>query len=246
MKQEIEQLVRAIVRDCLSALHRPIGEWRFRKAAKHATAPLLVSAGAARRQLKGWLNTDISWRSDLYLDLTKPWPLPTGSVARIYADNVIEHFPLRVGRRVLRYAFDALDPGGRIRLATPDVERTARVYLEDPDLTACHLERHRRCGYDVYYPVELLRVTFSESGHHLGFCYDWYSLSEELQRAGFVDIDRFAPGESNDPRLRNLEARTEPTEAATSLIVEGHKPWASASVVSTTPITRRDARGTVT
>lgn len=224
MIQEIEVAVRAIVRDGLSALNRPVGEWRFRKAVKNARGPLLVSAGAGRRELEGWLNTDVSWRGSLYLDIAKPWPVPHVSVARIYADNVIEHFPLLVGRRILRYAFDALEAGGKIRLATPDVERTAQAYLHDPDLTARHLERHRRLGYDVHYPVDLLRVTFSESGHHVGFCYDWHALSRELQLAGFVDVRRYAAGESDDPFLRDLEARTEPTEAATSLIAEGRKP----------------------
>jgi predicted SAM-dependent methyltransferase len=224
VRQEIEIAIRATLRDCLSALNKPIGEWRFRKAARSARTPLLVNIGASEIKLDGWLNTDVSWRSSLYLDLTKPWPVPEMSVARIYADNVIEHFPLLVGRRVLQYAFNALSPGGKIRLATPDVERTALAYLNDPDLTARHLDRHRRSGYAVHHPVDLLRVTFTESGHHAGFCYDWQALSDELQRAGFVEVERFAPGESDDPVLKNLESRTEPTEAATSLIAEGRKP----------------------
>jgi hypothetical protein len=45
-----------------------------------------------------------------------------------------------------------------------------------------------------------------------------------LIRAGFLDVERFAPGESNDPLLKNLESRIGPTEAATSLIAEGRKP----------------------
>jgi predicted SAM-dependent methyltransferase len=170
------------------------------------------------------LNTDIHWRSRLYLDLTKPWPVPKASVARVYADNVIEHFSLKEGRRVLKYAFDAMQPSGRIRLVTPDVGRTVQAYLNDPDLTARHLERHRRNGYDVAHPVDILRVTFSECGHHVGFCYDWEALSRELRDAGFVKLERFDPGKSNDPVLTDLEARMEPTEAATSLVIEASKP----------------------
>jgi predicted SAM-dependent methyltransferase len=184
----------------------------------------MISAGAGDRKLKGWLNTDVGWRSVFYLDLTKPWPVPGASISGVYADNVIEHFSLKLGRVVLKHAFEAMQPGGRIRLVTPDVERTAQAYLNDPDLTVRHLERHRRAGYDVYYPVDLLRVTFSECGHHLGFCYDWAALSSELQHAGFVEIERFATGDSNDPVFKNLEARMEPTEAATSLVIEGKKP----------------------
>jgi predicted SAM-dependent methyltransferase len=224
MRHELRVAVRATLTDTLSAVNRPLADWRFRRAVRNARGPILVSAGAGNRKLEGWLNTDVGWRSPLYLDLTKPWPVPNASVSRVYADNVIEHFGLKVGRLVLKHAFNALQPAGRIRLVTPDVERTARAYLNDPDLTAQHLERHRRVGYDVFHPVDLLRVTFSECGHHLGFCYDWDALSNELRGAGFVELQRFSPGDSNDPVLRSLEARMEPTEAATSLVIEGKKP----------------------
>src|SRR5262249_18545105 len=153
VRHELKSAIHATVTDTLSTLNRPIARWRFRRTLRNAPRPLLVSTGAGSRKLRGWLNTDISWRARLYLDLTKAWPTPRASISRIYADNVIEHFPLTVGRRVLGYAFEALEPGGRIRLATPDVERTAWAYLHDPDLTNRHLERHRRVGYDVHYPV---------------------------------------------------------------------------------------------
>ena len=224
MRQEIKIAAKATVHDTLSALNRPLAEWRFKRAIKNAQGPVLVSAGAGSRNLKGWLNTDISWRASLYLDLTKSWPVPRGTVARIYADNVIEHFSLKTGRKVFQCAFDVLQPGGIIRLATPDVERTVLAYLNDPALTAQHLDRHRRVGYDVHHPVDLLRVTFSECGHHVGFCYDLNSLSTELERVGFVDVKRVLPGQSEDPLLKNLEARMEPSEAATSLVVEARRP----------------------
>jgi predicted SAM-dependent methyltransferase len=226
----LEFAARALAKHSLSTLNRPIAQWRFRRAVRIAGGPLLVSVGAGQRRLDGWLNTDISWQSRLYLDISKPWPVGPGSIARIYGDNVIEHFPIPLARRILRYAFDALQPNGRIRLATPDVEATARAYLHDPALTAQHLERHRRQGYDVYYPVDLLRVTFSECGHHLGFCYDSRALYHELHNAGFVDVERFAPGSSNDVYFRGLELRLGPSESATALVVEARKPAKSAAV----------------
>jgi hypothetical protein len=50
------------------------------------------------------------------------------------------------------------------------------------------------------------------------------SLSTELQKVGFVDVKRVQPGQSEDPLLKNLEARMEPSEAATSLVVEARRP----------------------
>src|SRR5262245_32934447 len=124
MRVELEAAARATVNGVLGALNRPLAERRFREAFRDNRGPVLVSAGAGQRKLEGWLNTDIGWRAQLYLDLTQPWPVPPRSVAGIYADNVIEHLTLKLGRQALQYAFNALQPNGRIRLATPDVELT--------------------------------------------------------------------------------------------------------------------------
>ena len=211
----------------LTLRHRFVGSVRFRRAvlaAQKAGRPVNVAVGTGHVTYPGWINTDIDWHADYYLDLVSPWPVPPGSVARIFGDNVIEHFTVPHGRLVLREMYRALEAGGGIRLATPDVERTARAYLDNTQLAQQHLARHRNHGYDVYYPVDLLRVTFAESKHYLGFCYDYAALATELERAGFVNVTRYEAGESDDERFRGLETRLGETEAATSLIVEAWKP----------------------
>jgi predicted SAM-dependent methyltransferase len=224
MNREIQVAVRAVIRDGLGMARRPITSRKFRQAvaAAHGNAKLVVGGGLVA--LPGWINTDISWRASHYLDLAKPWPVPQGSISKVYADNVIEHFPLAVGRDVLRYIFDALKPGGAVRLATPDVERTARAYLDNGDLAARHLERHRNHGYSIYHPVDLLRVTFCEHGHHLGYLFDYDTLSAEMEAVGFVKVNREEAGESSDPEFAQLETRASETERATALVVEGRKP----------------------
>ena len=220
MRTEIQAAARAVVDETLVAVRAPLLSRRFRKAVAAAPGLVKLNVGAGEVQLDGWINTDIAWWSQMYLDLTKPWPIPPQSVDRIYGDNVIEHFPLEVGRLVLRHCYDALRPGGRIRLATPDVERTARAYLEDPGLTADHLARHRRHGYPAEHAVDMLRVTYAYHGHHRGFCYDWAALSAELAASGFARIRRCEAGQSEDPAFQGLKRRHEPTAAATELIVE--------------------------
>jgi len=205
----------------LSVANRPIGTVRLRRDVAQTVTdrePLRIAVGVGDARYPSWINTDINWPARNYLDLMKPWPTPP--VDRIFADNVIEHFTIRNGRVVLANALAALCPGGGIRIATPDVERTARAYLDNTEIGQRHLERHRRHGYDVHYPVDLLRVTFAGAEHYLGFVYDYASLSAELDRAGFVRITRREAGESDDPAFRNLERRLGETEAATSLIVE--------------------------
>lgn len=223
MRAEIKEAARSVVNDTFTAVRAPIMSRRFQRAVAATPPPVLVNVGAGSVRLDGWINTDVVWWSDMYLDLTRPWPVPQGSADRIFGDNVIEHFPLDVARAVLRHCHDALRAGGAIRLATPDVERTARAYLENARLTADHLDRHRRHGFPAEHPVDMLRVTFAYHGHHRGYCFDWAALSAELAAAGFTDIRRYEVGKSDDTLFSALERRDEPTEAATELIVEARK-----------------------
>lgn len=224
MTVDLAQTARLLVSDLLTAVRSPALSRRFQQAVATATGPVKVNVGAGTVVLPGWINTDVLWRSGMYLDLTKPWPVPAASIDRIYADNVIEHFSLRTARDVLRHCYAALRPGGAVRLATPDLERTARAYLEDPALTAAHLDRHRRHGYPAEHPADLLRVTYAYHGHHEGYIFDWQALSSELAAAGFTDVRRYETGKSDDPEFQDLETRAEATEEATELIVEARKP----------------------
>lgn len=211
----------------LTRLLRWRGEGRLQSAIAAETGPVKVSFGAGTVDLEGWIDTDHTWRADHCLDVTRPWPVPDGHIDFVYADQVIEHFPIEVGRAVLRHVFDALSPGGSLRLSTPDVERTARLYLAGDGSCADHLRRHRSRGYSAEHPVDLLRVTFSENGHR--FCYDFDSLRVELLRAGFIDVRRREAGESDVEEFRGLESRVDATEVATTLAVEARKPGAVSS-----------------
>ena len=209
----------------LTRVRRPAGERAFQVAADKAIAEgsLRVNIGSGGKPLAGWLNCDVVWRVNAFLDATRPWPLPDGSVDFIYADNVIEHIPLRLGRDLFRHAFAALKPGGVFRLATPDVEAVARQYLENGELAELGMQRNREKGRDFDHPVQLLQQVFVGAKHYLGFCYDFDSLSREMQAAGY-QTRRQNAGVSDHADLVGLEARLHPAEEATVLIVEGRKP----------------------
>jgi len=223
MQADVVQTARLLVSDVLTMVRAPILSRRFQQAVAAATGPVKVNVGAGTVVLPGWINTDVLWRSGFYLDLTKPWPVSPESIDRIYGDNVIEHFSLQSARDVLRHCYSALRPGGAVRFATPDLERTARAYLEDPALTEAHLDRHRRHGYPAEHSADMLRVTYAYHGHHQGYVFDWAALSGELAAAGFSDIRRWGASQSDDPAFQGLETRAEPTEEATELIVEARK-----------------------
>jgi predicted SAM-dependent methyltransferase len=183
-----------------------------------------IQVGGSSEHLPGWINTDINGQAEYYLDAARPWPIRDGGVGYVYADNFIEHLTLPDARAFLGHARRALAPGGRIRLVTPDVETTARVYLERGPETDAAMNRHRRHGYQIAHPVDLLRVVYAESGHWRGYMFDESSLRAEMEEAGFADVTRCHANESTDPVLRGLEKRSEPIEDRLQLVLEGRVP----------------------
>lgn len=205
-------------------LRRTAGEHAFLEAVEEARThgTVRVNMGSGGEPIPGWVNCDIVWRVPVYLDATQRWPVPDDSVNFVYADNVIEHVTLELGRQIFRHTFAALQPGGVFRLATPDVEAASKQYLENGELARLGLDRHREQGRNFDHPVQLLQYVFVGAKHYLGFCYDYDSISAEMQAAGFV-VSRQPAGESEYLELRGLETRLHPAEEATSLIVEGLK-----------------------
>ncbi len=61
-----------------------------------------------------------------------PLDYPDDSADEIYASHILEHFDSAKVPEVLKDWVRVLKPGGRIRLAVPDFEHVARLYLQDP------------------------------------------------------------------------------------------------------------------
>jgi predicted SAM-dependent methyltransferase len=193
---------------------------KFVEAVQLASPNAHVCIGVGKRPLAGWINTDVTRSIGMYLDVSKPWPVPNGAVSRIYAEHVIEHFPLDVARRVYRNFAVALADGGSIRLATPDLERAARAYLDGSDVGKDHLAYYGPSERVTEHPVDLIRTLFSYDDHWAGYIYDFAALADELKRAGFSNIVRVDPGKSDDPVFQGLEARVDGSFFHMQLIVE--------------------------
>ena len=216
--------LRATAKALLSTVNHPIASRRVERLVRSTPPPYRVELGTSTVPHPGLIPTDVGWRARYWLDATRPWPFPAGSVSHVYADNMIEHVPLDGARAALRHAVAAMASGGRLRLVTPDAERFARMYLDGGELLTAQTERNRRHGYRVDHPVSLLRTIFAECGHAAGFVWDHAALSAELERAGFVKIERRAVNDSQDPVLRGLESRTEPVDRKLYLAVEAVRP----------------------
>jgi predicted SAM-dependent methyltransferase len=158
-----------------------------------------LQLGAGEHPQPDWLNTDLHdyGRGDelVYLDVRRPFPLPDASFDFVYSEHMIEHLTYAEGQRCLRETLRVLKPEGRIRVATPSLERLAALY--DGGEVA---RRYVRWAVDTLEPeVEaplpgvVINNFFRSWGHR--FVYDPETLRYALDEAGFVEIEERPIGE---------------------------------------------------
>jgi predicted SAM-dependent methyltransferase len=212
----------------------PLLRWHSSRAIIHAyldaEAVHRLEIGAGTIEKDGWLNTDIEpTAKEAFLDASKTFPLPDGSMHYVHSEHVIEHLTFAGGLVMLKESFRVLDHGGRIRIATPSLLKVVATLQEPPTPAAADYiaGKTRWHGYPQTADSACFLVNHEmrEFGHQ--FLYTPKLLRARLEEAGFVDIKEFAPGESNDPGLRNVEARANmdiaKSNAYETFVLEGVK-----------------------
>lgn len=185
-----------------------------------------LQLGSGPNLLPGWLNTDFV-HGDAFLNVTRRFPLPDGSLAYVYSEHMIEHVSEQQGLHVIRESFRVLRPGGVLRVTTPDLHKVITIYEDDNpsvslsdylaflDETLPH-DPHPRAA-------QMLNTYMRAWGHQ--FIYDEEDLSAKLLEAGFESVARVAPGESEHELLRGLESHEPPwANAAEAMCLEATKP----------------------
>jgi predicted SAM-dependent methyltransferase len=191
-----------------------------------------LQLAASGNILSGWLNTDIhlTCSAIVYLDATRSFPFPDGTLDYIFAEHMIEHLDFPSAHFMLLECFRALKPGGRVRIATPDISSIVALHCQEktavqknyldwavarflPEVTECR---------DVF----VINNFFRSWGHQ--FLYDEATLTHALHSAGFNDVKSFRPGASDDPLLQGLEAHgkeigSQEVNDFETIVVEGHK-----------------------
>jgi predicted SAM-dependent methyltransferase len=130
-------------------------------------------------------------------------PFSDGTVDFIYSSHALEHLFREDAERLLRDAYRALKPGGRLRVAVPDLEYAASLYQ--------HGEKERALAFFF---------TPHRAGYlnHHHFMYDYELLGGHLAAVGFVEIERGGFQEGSFPDVKTLDNRPEET-----LFVEARK-----------------------
>ncbi len=159
--------------------------------------------------LKSQLNTTFP-SNVLYGDIIKGLPIEENSCDGLYCSHTLEHLSLKDFRQALANSYKVLKKGGIFRCVVPDLEYSARLYIEELDkgeksasLTFMNTTllgmKERQGGIKG-----LFRVFFGNSLHL--WMWDSKSLSEELKNAGFTQIRVCKFNDSEDEMFKHVEA----------------------------------------
>lgn len=174
--------------------------------------PRRLQLGAGHNPLPGWLSTDLTPAQPgiAILDATRTFPFPDSSFDTVSSEHMIEHVSHEQGQFMLRECHRVLKSGGRIRVATPDLQVLLALNTPQPGPVAARYLRWitgRFLPGRPAHPLLVINNAFRNWGHQ--FLYDAEILEAALAQAGFVEARRHAPGESDDPALRGLEVHGE-------------------------------------
>lgn len=83
-----------------------------------------------------WTNVDLVSRDESIIaaDITKSLPFSNDAYSLVYHSHVLEHLQKDEGVFFIEECHRVLQPGGIIRIAVPDLETMARLYLENLEL----------------------------------------------------------------------------------------------------------------
>ena len=172
-----------------------------------------LQIGTGTNLLPGWLNTTLYpfTPGSVFLDASQAFPIPDNSFDYVFSEHVIEHLEFEQAEWMLKESCRILRPGGRIRIATPDLRQIIALYTQ-PE----HEEQQSyirwimdtfRPQIGEYNPAQAINQSFHGWRHK--FIYDEDTLVQSMVSAGLADIKRVKPGESEDEHLRAIEQHGE-------------------------------------
>jgi SAM-dependent methyltransferase len=196
-----------------------------------------LQIGCQLNLLSGWLNTDLiplPW-GVVYLDATKEFPFTDQSFDYVFSEHMIEHVPYKSGCLMLRECFRVLKPGGKLRIATPNLRALVALLAEDiSDIQRQYILSTNSWAWglnaeciETHHPILAFNhLVYLNGGHR--FIWDFAIFRAVLPEIGFVDIVETEPCLSSDVNLRDLEFHWRFTghelNRLETLVIEARRP----------------------
>ena len=133
-------------------------------------------------------------------DLRQPIPLPDGSVARIHAEDFIEHITVANTQALLAECYRLLEPGGRMRIGVPDYrnpkDRHCLALGRDPRDPKHVTMTHYLLMKDIVAATQFRRSTF----------YHYWNGDQFVQEPIDYSLGMIQRTPDNHPRCRRIGA----------------------------------------
>src|SRR6266700_1108876 len=189
---------KALTRACRQALASYQASHEVRK----------LQLGSSYLRLDNWFNTDVIPSKDVFfLDTRRPFPFENSLFHYVFSEHHIEHLSFEEGLFTLQECYRVLVPGGKFRIATPDLTTLLSLYTSEPDEMQSRYVQFIAKNFipkaSTNLPAFVINNAFRNWGHQ--FIYDQATLQWVMEQAGFVEITRTSPGESGDEHLRGIE-----------------------------------------
>jgi SAM-dependent methyltransferase len=168
-----------------------------------------LQIGTQENILPGWLNTDLLPVDGrvVFLDARERFPFDDSTLDYIFCEHCIEHITYTEGLSALRECYRVLKPGGRVRIATPNLNNIIGLCASPrSEMQERYIEWYIDSftpQFASYAPGFVVNNCFRLWGHQ--FIYDPDTLGLAMRTAGFSELRWFAPGESKDENLRGIE-----------------------------------------
>lgn len=134
-----------------------------------------LEIGAGKHPTPGFVHLDIRRLPHIeYVQDARKLPFPDNSLEEIRANDVLEHFPWREIRAVLKEWCRTLKPGGKIYIQCPNVTEVCRLFLAKD-----RIQTWEQFCYWMFGGQE-----YPENTHKAGF--DVPGLNAVLHECGFV------------------------------------------------------------
>ena len=214
-------IVGLIGRDRANQITAPYHDWRAGQRTRHFLANLpskhlSIHLGCGYRPKKDWINVDQARGPEVQVvwDLRRGLPFADASCSAIFSEHFIEHVTKEDAANLLSECHRALQPGGVLRVSTPDAELFFRSYAGDKTFLA-----HPGFTQPIDTPVDRVNFMMREYGQHL-WSYDEELLTLMFERAGFSKVIRQRFGVSAHSRMNDIDCDAREFE---SLYLEGVK-----------------------
>lgn len=199
-------VVAVLGRPLANRIAAPFHDWRARRRTRRFLASLparglCVNVGCGPRPLPGWINLDAARAPhvDVFWDVRQGLPFPDASCTALLGEHVIEHVSKQDALRLARECWRVLEPGGVLRLSTPDLGRYLRSYAGDHAFLLAQPAEPQ-----IETAMDRINHVMRQGRLHL-WCYDAESLGLLLRSAGFAQVGEQRFGESIHERLRGID-----------------------------------------